>query len=460
MDARPRPRAGPSLDPAQYPHIWDLVLDHLAAATSYTPREEENATYQALLDTCTALREALRARLYAHVAVHARGGILLPFFEICDEYEDGEVQIPGLDWLGGADARALCVRRLARYCRVVDDVFSDEDGDPDGEQRAAMARAVAHATTVRVLKADGDAFDWASVTTVLGFSTFDEGTIDLYNYEEISGLGEEHRAFSDGSSWYNSTTGYTGPPVDRGEHAVWALWPVRVPLSTRVIVYCVDMRTMEWDHGNSSFAVGTELARLPHLTDLVFAFDMFEYIDHRPNNHKPLGVLHSLVKSVAGAVPRARLTFVALDVFPRGWYCDASIPDAGGAAWEEYMRRYIARFLLWCNAAPGRPGETYFRWARRTADDVDTEEALAPYLAAVAVQSKNSEKKTLLGSHELYRLATDRLSYEDGPGRGGDEADGVDWELATLEDHGDADYDGGYGYGMEGGGEGDSEDGA
>ncbi|KAL1413690.1 hypothetical protein Q8F55_001470 [Vanrija albida] len=461
--AEPRaasPRPGPSLEPATYPHIWDLILKEVAG-WSIWPRTDEQAVYdayRALMFTCKTLQELLMTRLYKHVLV--RGHEIFKWGQYDDDFkgnfEDeykaeehlrkelvrhrGGKRIPGLNWAGGEFKRQLCVERLKKYCKVVDDLISRKNK----QQLALFNDALSNVTTVRLQYEHDDPLNLPHITTVAGILLINGGKLD----------------FSGGDQpWLNWEAGYGandefGPPKDRTEYMPMTLLPKYVPPSTTTIMYTAFIDSYDWDHGNHNFVVKTDLGQLEHLTDLVFSFCMNDGLcDHRPNNHKPLGVIHSLVKSVAASVPRVRLTFMSLDEFATGWYCDAAIPDpvASPAGYAEYMRRYIARFLLWCNTNPGNPGETYFQWAKRTGNDDDTDSAIAPYLAAVAVETVTGHRspRALMRSKEIYDVARRLLERHFNGKRDRHATYDKDYALETLSDNGDGEYDGGYGYDNE-----------
>ncbi|WOO79587.1 uncharacterized protein LOC62_02G003112 [Vanrija pseudolonga] len=263
------------------------------------------------------------------------------------------------------------------------------------------------------------------------------------------------------------------PPEDRKELTPITLSPKFVPPSTKVILYEVTLMDTDSDHGNNNLIVKTDLSALHHLTDVAFMFSFWEGMAyHRPNNHKPLGVLHTLVRSIADAVPRVQVTFKGLEGYQHAWFCPARISigddkddeededekdakddeddeddedeedpeDNKGATWRRYMRHYIAQYILWIKTNPGRPGESFFKWATRVdADDLERDGmrvALEPILGAIHIEHKDD--KGLMGSEYLGMVAN---QHPDDP----PDPDYYDGDLADcferLVNHGDGDYD-------------------
>lgn len=443
---------GPSLDPATYPHLWSIILVHVDAIK---PEYESLKTRLAVRATCVALRDLVSSRMYNHVAAwqvwntDRKRGRTTPRIDLLRTFAEelfDKRAIPGLDWNGGDAKRQLCVGRLAKYCRTLDLHIPEERiADSDDAEVALFGQAVSNITTLRVQSPNEHSFTLPRVTTVVGFTEIRSAGLDYQDRDVRWGI-ERNR-----------------PPKDRRELAAITLNPVHVPPSTRVIIYSLLLWDGDRDHGNNNMVVRTDLGALPHLTDVAFAFSFEESLgDHRPHNHKPLGLLNSLVRSVAASVPRVRVTLKGLEWFPIGWFCDASLPDPNedNDGWAAYLHHYIARYIFWVNSKPGLPGESYFKWAARVREDdkakARVDAKLEPILAAVSVETGGTQ--TLMGSKHLKDMSDvpsrleSRYDYGDvlDPPSPARDYRNLDAYCEPLDNHGDDDFDGSkFYYGQE-----------
>ncbi|WOO79586.1 uncharacterized protein LOC62_02G003111 [Vanrija pseudolonga] len=133
----------PSIHPASYPHIWDLILVHV---------EDDISVSLALRDTCTTLRDIISSRLYVDVLVRDERKIELyvPSSKGHSgiEWEQWASAV-GLDWNGGDLMRQLCVERL-KYCRLLQNEISGTRGNLDDYERALLGQGLSNVETLRL----------------------------------------------------------------------------------------------------------------------------------------------------------------------------------------------------------------------------------------------------------------------------------------------------------------------
>lgn len=437
QDHRPPPvdtPSGPSIHPAAYPHIWDLILAHVD--------DDDIKVSVALRDTCTTLRSIICSRLYADVLVSDEGYVVLytAGTKGTGGFEWKDASSSGLHWHGGDILRQLCVERL-KYCRRLQNELPGTGARMDADEIALLGQGLVNVETLRI---DSDKIHWfnhPNLATVAGTTDLQRPSMDYQ---------------CDADRWGVDTD---EPPEDRTEVTPTILCPQFVPPSAKVILYQCTLSDTDGDHGNRNVIVKTDLSAsaLPHLTDVAFLFYFWEGMEyHRPNNHKPLGVLHTLVRSIADAIPRVRVTFKGLEGYEQAWFCPARISVVGDdkdddqeedgnandqdAIWRQYMRHYIAQYILWVKTNPGKPGESFFKWATRVHDDDDERDrlrvALEPILAAISVE--HSDAEGFIGS-EAYHMIWERAP------RDPQEPEDYDGDLAdcfeSIVNHGDDDYD-------------------
>ncbi|WOO85393.1 uncharacterized protein LOC62_07G008892 [Vanrija pseudolonga] len=361
----PPPRPGtpaprPALSPTSYPAIWDEILHHA-----------DESTYPALRATCTDLHARISSKLYTHVAVRivksGTGATVEP------QHPCTRRRVPGLDFNGGAAARALTLARLKAHCVVLDEVAHGQYMYPvlDGLRRLdidalfELGRALGGVTTHRYYG-----------------NTYMPSVFDLPSAARLVAFIEPKANMSV----------YVPLPVAESEFA--NLFQAFPGPAARVVVLNFPL--------NGVAVRADHLSRVDHLSSV---FVIVRAGTAPPKAHPPqntFGVLSSLLLSVAALLPRVNFAFLGLEDVSDKWVSNDPLP----VRWDE--RRHALRSMIGFAVRRFQvieADEDFDDWSNRmvAGDDLANGQMRA-LLGAITVDTVASLRDR--GGDELYRRFT------------------------------------------------------